>query len=69
MPKKTNNGKINPDHRYSVHEAEPLLELQSETIKKKLRDGEISGIQKGSKKKWHIKGSEIIRLRKLWNLE
>jgi hypothetical protein len=64
-----NGVKINPDHTYAAQEAALLLELTVETIKKKCRDGEIKGIQKGSKKKWHVKGSEILRLRKIWNLD
>ena len=64
-----NGPKINADHAYTAQEAAVLLELTVETIKKKCRDGEITGIQKGSKKKWHVKGNEILRLRKLWNLD
>lgn len=64
-----NGPKIDPEHAYPAHEAAPLLELTVETVKKKCRNGDIKGIPKGSKKKWHVKGSEIIRLRKLWNLD
>lgn len=61
--------KIDPEHSYPAHEAAILLELTVDTIKKKCREEDIAGIQKGPKKKWHVRGSEILRLRKLWNLD
>lgn len=65
-----NPPKIDPEHSYPAYEAAVLLELTVDTVKKKCREeDEIHGIQKGPKKKWHVKGSEILRLRKLWNLD
>ena len=66
---KINRRRINEKHSYTVHEAVDLLRLTGETIKKKCREGVIKGTQVGTKKQWHIRGSEIIRLRKLWNLD
>jgi excisionase family DNA binding protein len=68
MPKR-NGLRIDEDRSYTVQEAAPLLELTAETLKKKCREGEINGIQKGTKKKWHLRGSEILRLKKRWNLD
>ena len=62
--------KIIDTYSYTVQEAIPLLDdLTAETIKKKCRDGEIKGTQAGKRNKWHIRGSEIKRLRKLWKLD
>jgi len=47
---KTASPRVNEDHKYTVQESEPLLELTAETIKKKCRSGEIKGIQKGLRK-------------------
>jgi len=66
---KRNSGRIDDGRAYTVQEAAKFLELTAETLKKKCREGEINGIQKGPKKKWHIRGSEILRLRELWNLD
>ena len=54
---------------YSAREAAPYLEIREDTLKKKLRSGEIVGLQKGSKRIWHVKGSEIRKVRKSWNLD
>jgi hypothetical protein len=62
--------RIIDSYSYTVQEAIPLLDdLTAETIKKKCREGEINGTQGGKRNKWHIKGSEIKRLRKLWKLD
>jgi hypothetical protein len=67
---KKRKSRINDTHSYTVQEAMPLLDdLTAETIKKKCREGEIKGTQAGKRKKWHIKGLEIKRVRKLWNLD
>ncbi len=64
-----NSIKIDPEHSYPAHEAAVLLELTVDTVKKKCREEHIKGIRKGARRKWHVKGSEILRLRKLWNLD
>ena len=64
-----NSLRIDPEHAYPAHEAAQLLELTTDTVKKKCRERKIKGIQKGPKKKWHVMGSEILRLRKVWHLD
>ena len=54
---------------YSAREAAPFLDIREDTLKKKLRSGEIDGVQKGSKKVWHVKGAEIRKIQKSWNLD
>jgi hypothetical protein len=66
---KNSSPRIDDDRWYSVKEAEPLLDLTAETIKQKCRSGDIKGVQKGPRKKWYIKGAEIKRYRKAWNLD
>lgn len=57
------------DEWYSASEAAPLLNLKEGTVKKRLRDGLMTGKQVGPKKVWHVKGTEILKFRKEWNLD
>jgi hypothetical protein len=65
-----NSPKIDPNHSYSASEAAPLMDLTTaDSVKKKCRENEIDGIQKGKRKKWYVKGSEILKYRKRYNLD
>jgi predicted transcriptional regulator len=61
--------KIVNEQRYSAREAADLLEVTEETVKKYCRNGKIKGKQIGPKKRWHVQGIEIVRLRKAWGLD
>lgn len=60
---------IESNRWYSAREAAPFLGIQEATLKNKLREKTIKGEQKGPKNVWHVKGSEIKRMRKEWNLD
>ncbi|MGB7210527.1 MAG: hypothetical protein WBD27_17870 [Pyrinomonadaceae bacterium] len=60
---------VEPSRWYSASEAAPFLDIREATLKNKLRSGDIDGIQRGAKRVWHVKGTEIIKMRKVWNLE
>ena len=64
-----NNPEIESAKWYSAREAAPFLEIREATLKNKLRSGEIEGVQRGSKRIWFVKGSEVMKVRKAWNLE
>jgi hypothetical protein len=68
MPK-TVPRRANEDRFYTAQEAAPFLKMTAETIKKKCREEEIKADQVGTRKQWHIKGSEINRLIVLWKLD
>ena len=66
------NGRIDPNRWYTAAEAAPFFEVTPETVKKYCRDGDVSREcvqRKGRRQVVHIKGSEIIRLRKEWHLD
>jgi len=50
-------------------EAARFLSIKEATVKKKLRSNEIKGKRVGSKNVWHVQGKEIIKFRKIWNLD
>jgi hypothetical protein len=64
-----NEEDIEPGRWYSAREAAPFLEIREDTLKNKLRSGEITGVQKGPKRMWYVKGTEIKRVRRAWNLD
>jgi hypothetical protein len=64
--------KIDPEYLYPASEAADLMECTVDVVKKKCREGPpngVKGIQRGTKKKWYIKGSEIIAYRKRFKLD
>ena len=66
------NGRIDPDHWYTAAEAALFFEVTSQTVKRYCRDGDVnreSIRRKGRRNVVQIKGSEIVRLRKKWNLD
>ena len=72
MGLESQNGRIDQNHWYTAAEAAPFFEVKPETVKKYCRDGDVrpEGIQRrGRRKVVHVKGSEIIRLRKEWSLD
>jgi hypothetical protein len=63
-----NHEEIIDDLDYSVVESSELLKITSQTTAKYLRSGELKGLKKGPKGKWFIKGSELKRIQKKWNM-
>ena len=61
--------KIDSDKWYTSREAAPHLGVIEETVKKYSRDGTLPGKQAGPKKRWHIRGSAILKKRKEWGLD
>ena len=54
---------------YTASEAAPLLEVTGPTVKEYLKNGTLRGRQIGFRKQWHVKGSEIQRLRRKLGLD
>ena len=73
MGLESQNGRIDPSRWYTAAEAAPFFEVKSTaTVKRYCRDGDVrpEGMRrKGRRQVVHIKGSEIIRLRKKWSLD
>ena len=63
--------KINPRLWYTARKASALLdgEITELTVKVYCREGKVRAKRKGPHKEWHVLGSEIIRLRKEWDLD
>lgn len=61
--------KIDPKKWYLASDAAVLLEISLDGLKKKLRNRELAGEQKGAKQKWHMLGKDIIEQREKWNLD
>lgn len=51
---------------YTIAQASVILNITNQTVFKYLKEGTLKGTQKGPKKKWYIKGTEIKRLLKKW---
>ncbi|MBI5416597.1 helix-turn-helix domain-containing protein [Candidatus Poribacteria bacterium] len=60
------NNQIVNDEYFTVKQTASFLNVTEQTVSKYLRDGILKGEKKGPKKKWHIKGEEIIKKRKEW---
>ena len=72
MELENQNGRIDPNHWYTAVEAAPFFEVTAETVKRYCRDGDVKNEgmrRKGRRQMLLIKGSEIIRLRKEWDLD
>ena len=54
---------------YTALEAKRFLEVTEPTVKGYFKKGVLRGKQFGPKKKWHVKGVEIKRLRVKWGLD
>jgi len=61
--------RIDAEKWYAGHDAAKLLGVTEPTIKKYLKNGKLRGRQIGPKKKWHVKGAAIKRLRVEWGLD
>lgn len=63
--------RIGPRLWYSARETVDLLdkEITELTVKEYCRTRKVRSQRKGPRKEWHVLGSEIIRLRKEWNLD
>ncbi len=73
MEPENQNGMIDPNRWYTAAEAAPFFEVKTaETVKRYCRDGDVKNEgmrRKGRRQVVLIKGSEIIRLRKEWDLD
>jgi len=58
-----------PTKWYTAAAAAPFLKVTPATVKDYIRKGVIKGKQVGRRKVWHIKGSEIVRLRRDFELD
>jgi predicted site-specific integrase-resolvase len=61
-------GDISPSTWYTARTASAFLDVTEETVKKYFKNGTLKGEQKGPKRQWHVRGSEIIRLLKEWKI-
>jgi hypothetical protein len=61
--------KIDPDFDYSAAEAAELLQVTADTVKEYCRTGQLVGKRLGPKKRWHIRGSALIKKRKEWGFD
>jgi len=63
--------KIDPTTWYPARKAADFLEVTEDTVKSHCREGELKNEaqKRGAKKKWHVRGSSIIALRKKWRLD
>lgn len=61
--------KIIGEKWYDAGAAAGFLETTEDTVKKHCRKGKLECKQVGFKKRWHVKGSSIVRLRKELNLD
>lgn len=61
--------RISSDKWYTAREAAALLDVTEETVKDYCRRDKIKGRQVGPRKQWHVRGTEIERIRKEWNLD
>lgn len=61
--------RIDSKKAYTAREAATLLGITEATVKRRLREGSIKGVQVGPSKRWHVTGAEISRLRTLWKLD
>jgi hypothetical protein len=64
------NHDIDPQKWYSAPEAAAYLGVKEQTVTGYCREGRLlrQAEKIGPKMRWHIRGSEIIRLRKEWRL-
>jgi predicted site-specific integrase-resolvase len=57
---------IDSGRLYTAREAADLLEVIEDTVKRYCRNGDLKCRQIGPRKKWHVLGREISRVRKEW---
>ena len=61
--------KIVPTKWYDARSTAAFLETTEDTVKKHCRKGKLECKPVGFKKRWHVKGSSIVQLRKQLNLD
>jgi len=61
--------KIVPTQWYDAGAAAALLGASEDTVKKRCREGTLVAKQVGFKRRWHVKGTSIVELRKKLNLD
>lgn len=59
---------INNKQYYTVNETSKFLGVTEQTVSKYLRNGELGGVKKGPKNKWHVRGNDIIKKMKEWKM-
>jgi len=52
---------LNDNDYYTADEAAVFLKVKALTINNYFRKGELKGVKRGAKKKWHVLGKEIRR--------
>lgn len=60
---------IGPKTLYALKDAAIWLRVTEQTVASYLRSGDLKGKKIGPKGKWHVPGSELIRLRKKWGYD
>jgi hypothetical protein len=64
--------KIDPNKWYTAAEAAPFLDVKEQTVTRYCREGMFGSRRArkiGSKRKWHVQGSAIMRKRVEWGLQ
>lgn len=63
------SAQIEPKRLYPLREAAMWLKVTEQTVASYLRDGDLHGKKIGPKGKWHVPGSELVRIRKKWGYD
>ena len=58
--------KVEANKRYTARQAAIILRVTEPTVTRHLRNGDFRGSQLGPHKKWHVMGSELLRVMKKW---
>lgn len=64
-----NERRINLNSWYTAKEAENFLPIGRDAIKRRLREKDFTGEQRGPHREWCLLGSTIQEIRKRWKLE
>ena len=59
---------ITENKYYTKKDAAGILKVTEQSVLKYIKNGELSGVQMGPKKKWHVKGTSILNKMKEWKL-
>jgi hypothetical protein len=70
MSTNNTNNKPDPKHWYTAAETAQFLGVKEQTVTDYCREGRIikKGQKQGPKNRWHVQGSEIIRIQREWKL-
>jgi len=58
--------KIEANKLHTTRQAADILEVTEQTVQNYLRNGDLRGRKLGPRKKWHILGSELLRVIRKW---